>query len=419
MLLPVPPRMFPIPSYASERFLAEVELWYAAVAEVVKPRLSPAGPVVLLQVDNEAALFFRDGLFEQDYHPDAVTSTARSCAAVTATTRACGRRGRPRGLARDGGASAAAGSAAAQDLPASPRLGRVPRGAAAARAARLREAMERVGLGGVPTSHNLPPGQWAIPMSIPSLEEGIDVVGIDLYNPRWDHRTLKSRCLFLAGTARLPYSPELGGGAPPWYPQIDTDDARFLALAGLAYGLRGYNLYMAVDRDRWVGAPIDARGDSARALRRVPQLHRVFREQALHTLRRRLGALIVVPRTYMRLSRVAHAWGPLSPSVMEQLGLGPHVCCIDDAFGFAEPIQIAWVDAMRALGARSRRRACRSPTSTAMRRPSASRRRRSCACRRSRCWTRPSATSSRPPPSEVRPSCARRAGRSSTRGCAG
>ena len=42
--LPVPPRAFPIPSYASAAFHAHVRAWYAAVAEVVKPFLG--APVV-------------------------------------------------------------------------------------------------------------------------------------------------------------------------------------------------------------------------------------------------------------------------------------------------------------------------------------------------------------------------------------
>src|SRR4029077_3045745 len=32
----------------------------------------PDGPIVLVQVDNEGALYFRDGIYDQDYHPDAL-----------------------------------------------------------------------------------------------------------------------------------------------------------------------------------------------------------------------------------------------------------------------------------------------------------------------------------------------------------
>jgi beta-galactosidase len=68
--LPIPPRAFPIPSYASAAFHEHVRAWYAAIADVVKPFLG--APVVAIGVDNEAQLFFRTGAYDLDYHPDAL-----------------------------------------------------------------------------------------------------------------------------------------------------------------------------------------------------------------------------------------------------------------------------------------------------------------------------------------------------------
>ncbi|MBI2896878.1 MAG: beta-galactosidase [Deltaproteobacteria bacterium] len=350
VLLPVPPRMFPVPSYACDRFFDEVRRWFEAVARVVGPRLDPAGPVVLVQVDNEAALFFRDSLFEQDYHPESIASFRRHLAAKYGTDAELRSAwGDSTVQLEDVDAPRARSAREARDLV---RLfdwaefhEELPRMALE----RLRAILGEVGLGGVPTSHNLPPGQWAIPLSIPALERTVDIVGIDLYSPRADHRTLKQRVLFLEGTARLPYAPELGGGAPPWYPQLEAEDARFLLQASFAWGLRGYNLYMAVDRDRWVGAPIGARGERLATADAYAAFHRVLGEHGILSMRRKLGALVVVPRAYMRLSRVAHAWGPVSPSVLEQIGIGPEMSCIEESFGFPEPVQIEWVVALRAL----------------------------------------------------------------------
>jgi beta-galactosidase len=53
--LPVPPRAFPIPSYASADFHKHVKAWYRAVARIVKPYLG--APVAAIGVDNEAQLF--------------------------------------------------------------------------------------------------------------------------------------------------------------------------------------------------------------------------------------------------------------------------------------------------------------------------------------------------------------------------
>jgi beta-galactosidase len=72
VMLPMVPIGFPVPSYASDAFHAETATWFAAVsAETAKLR-HPEGPIVLVQIDNEGALYFRDGAYDQDYHPDSL-----------------------------------------------------------------------------------------------------------------------------------------------------------------------------------------------------------------------------------------------------------------------------------------------------------------------------------------------------------
>ena len=70
--MPAPPHMFPVPSYASAAFRAAAEGWLRAFGEQVAPHLYPDGPVVAVQVDNEAQMFFRLGAYDHDYHPDAL-----------------------------------------------------------------------------------------------------------------------------------------------------------------------------------------------------------------------------------------------------------------------------------------------------------------------------------------------------------
>src|SRR5262249_41907090 len=72
VMLPMLPFAFPVPSYASEAFHDETARWFQALAPSIAPLLYPEGPIVLLQVDNEGALYFRDGAYDQDYHPDAI-----------------------------------------------------------------------------------------------------------------------------------------------------------------------------------------------------------------------------------------------------------------------------------------------------------------------------------------------------------
>ena len=72
VMLPMVPFAFPVPSYASEAFLDETTRFFHLLAPAVTPLLYPEGPIVLVQVDNEGALYFRDGAYDQDYHPDAI-----------------------------------------------------------------------------------------------------------------------------------------------------------------------------------------------------------------------------------------------------------------------------------------------------------------------------------------------------------
>ncbi|MFH1132764.1 MAG: beta-galactosidase, partial [Pseudomonadota bacterium] len=72
VIMGVPPRCFPVPSYASERFLEESNSWLAAVGQFISPFCWPKGPVIGAQIDNEMSLFFRTAAYDQDYHPEAV-----------------------------------------------------------------------------------------------------------------------------------------------------------------------------------------------------------------------------------------------------------------------------------------------------------------------------------------------------------
>jgi beta-galactosidase len=106
---------------------------------------------------------------------------------------------------------------------------------------------------------------------------------------------------------------------------------------------------MAVDRDRWVGAPIDVHGlprehaDDYRAL--IDALDRV----EINTLRRRVPVRLVVPRALRRLSRATHAFGPVTPVVFNIAGLGPLESCLEDDLGMGEPAPIAGESFIRAF----------------------------------------------------------------------
>jgi beta-galactosidase len=72
VMLPMLPVAFPVPSYASEAFFDETARYFQLLAPALRPLLYPDGPIVMVQIDNEGALYFRDGAYDQDYHPDAI-----------------------------------------------------------------------------------------------------------------------------------------------------------------------------------------------------------------------------------------------------------------------------------------------------------------------------------------------------------
>ncbi|HKU44596.1 MAG TPA: beta-galactosidase, partial [Polyangiales bacterium] len=335
-----PPKMFPVPSYASERFLAETERWFEKVAEVVRPRAWPAGPVVLVQVDNEASFYFRDGPYDSDHHPDALTKYA---------THLRQRYGEIERLNR----AYASEHASWGDVkpPAS-----VPTTLEAARRSldfmefheeliasaleRMRDALARC-MGELPSIHNTPMGESGLPTSLARLDRVVDANGLDYYHLRTHLEHVRDRTLHLVGSVRCPFSPEFGMGAPPWFALRTDGDSLQTLLCACAYGLRGMNLYMAVDRDRWYGAPFDEHG---RDRELAPALRRLFAALAscdFHLLRRRVAIGVVLPKEYRELARSMHTLGAISPSLLALAGSGATAACHQATLGFAQPIQLA------------------------------------------------------------------------------
>ncbi len=343
VLQPFPPRMFPVPSYASRTFHEEVGRWYDAVGVVLAPRLWPAGPIVMVQVDNEASYYFRDATYDQDYHPDAIAewhkfledrygSIDKAAEAHRAT------------YARweDAEPPARFRAETPEDLVVHLDWASFREDMIAQSIGRMQRRLAKAGLKGAVTTHNLPLGDQGAAVSSVALEERVDLVGYDYYHARREHRTIKRRTLILAGTHAVPYAPELGVGAPAWFTPLANDDSLFTALTALAYGLRGFNLYMAVDRDRWYGAPIDAQGNPRVEAGTWKQLISRLHETGFHALSRRAEVALMLPREYARLSKATSVLGLFSPTVLEAVHGSPVAACREDTFGFAQPIQIAW-----------------------------------------------------------------------------
>jgi beta-galactosidase len=342
--LPVPPLAFPVPSYASEAFHVEAGVWLRAVGAELGQLVWPNGPIVLLQVDNEGAMYFRDGVYDQDYHPDAIAlyreflkdkyehvAVLRDVLAdpsatffnvepprrLQATT--------PLDLARH------LDWAEFQEM-------------LLARAfARYKLALESSGLGGIPTSHNFPLSEGATPLDPERVGGVVDLLGLDYYHgatpPQRAEIARRTSELAERSAARghAPFACELGAGFPPFFPPLSEEDNAFTALTALAYGLRGYNLYMAVERDRWIGAPADTRGRLRASSEFWQRLSAAFDKVGFAALERRAAVHVVIPRSLRRLARVMHAFGPVSAALFQVLGGGAQNACFEDDVGLGAP----------------------------------------------------------------------------------
>ena len=356
VILPLVPVAFPVPSYASDAFHDETALWFEACGKVLAPLLYPHGPIVMLQVDNEGALYFRDGPYDQDYHPDAIrlfrTFLREKYSSVTSL----------RDTWNDTAITFANVAPPVRfDAKEANELARhldwmeFHEHLLAEAMGRFNQSLENAGLTTVPTLHNFPLGEAATPLNASRMAEVVDLIGLDYYHPAnpQHHMTILRRTGELAtrceGRQVPPFGAEVGAGFPPFFPPLDDKDSLYTLMAAMAYGLRGFNLYMAVDRDRWVGAPIDVHGMPRRLADEYHALIEVLDKVRFNTLHRATPVKLVVPRALRRLSRATHAFGPVTPSAFHIAGAGPLESCLEDDFGLGELAPIVGESFVRAF----------------------------------------------------------------------
>ena len=355
VMLPIVPVAFPVPSYASHAFLDEAARWFAEVGKRVSRLKWPEGPIVLVQVDNEGALYFRDGVYDQDYHPDALHAfreflrskyrhlrdlrQAWADQEITFANVEPPRRFDARGLS---------------DLARHVDWTEFHEHLLSTAMDRMAMDLADAGFEGLPTSHNLPLGECVTPLN-PARLTAIDLVGLDYYHrasptEHWAilRRTteLASRC---EGRDRPAYGAEVGAGFPPFFAPLDDHDSIYTLMCALAYGLRGFNLYMAVQRDRWIGAPIDPQGRPRAVAALYTRLLAALDRTKLQTLHRRAPVRLVVPRALRRLARATHAFGPLTPAFFHVLGAGWRETVLERTFDRDAPPAMAAEAYLRAF----------------------------------------------------------------------
>jgi beta-galactosidase len=298
--LPAPPKMFPVPSYASSKFQTEVRAWYARVAEVLVPRANPTGSVVALQVDHEMQMFWRMAAFEGDYHPEALTWWDEFA----------GGQDPPRKYRDD-------------DMPRVLLWQTFKEEYIRKSLTWLGKALDEVGLDSLARYHNLPPCD-PTHCNLPMVEASTGgVAGMDFYDLSSGYSRVRKRAIYLAGTSKLPLAPELSVGGPPWFPTMTEQDEKNVALGALAGGIRGFNFYMAIERERWYGGILDQNARTTESADWIAPLLQSLRDISFPTLRRQTPIALVMSRAEARAAVASQAVHSASHAATEWLGLGP------------------------------------------------------------------------------------------------
>jgi Glycosyl hydrolases family 35 len=290
-----PPFQHPVPCYLHRRYLEHARRWIHLVHEHVHDFIYPRGPVALIQLDNEPSHCFRDGMYEADYHPVALAAFARWS------------------LERHGSLDAVRRawqlepwSEAGIEPPREPIPGVKPGSGRwrhehdwicfrewllAEHLRCLRSAHEEAGARqtAFTINYNVHPvdGVPQAPRVIGSQTDAI--AGMDhYYEPPLTRDDLlvlaRTTALTLAGNEALPWAPEIQAGI--WrspgehvaYPDPTPEEQALFYFAALAFGLKGLNFYMLVNRENWQFAPLEPSGTATPTHVAVRKVVRLFEQ---------------------------------------------------------------------------------------------------------------------------------------------
>jgi len=351
---------YPLPAALSNRLYEEFGLFLDALARVIARRsAAEGGPVVALEVQSPFAFF---GLspypYGVDYHPDALALYRRRLADRYVSIE---------NLNRSYGTSY-------QDFT----LVEPPRAFLAERLDNLaayldwtefrqwseRFAAEKVAsmlvarkISSVPVIYRLGGGDSAA-VRVAEKDRAVRVqvrepVGIlDTYSD------IRRYCRAAAGNGRLAYSPAFGGGVPVEIPAGRVpagEDVEFLALAAVMYGLKGWNLPLAVERDFSTASPVRRDGRIREEYYEAwSRIYRLLRESRSNEFRRVTEVVLIDNGILADLitasSQVKAASGFLfdgsmfDESVDFGFKTGPQACrnWIEQAEGIMEEVGFDW-----------------------------------------------------------------------------
>ncbi len=269
----MPPFDSPIPSYLHPTYLEHVRAWIRAVDDRIRPYVHPHGAIILIQVDNEPCWTFHDALLESDYSPvmldhyrqwlrQKYESLDRLNAAHHADYLDYSQVDAPRPNNMN----------VEPDVPPCRLVDWVQfkEWTLTQHISRIRGMHEENGVHDAifTVNYNLH-DPLAVPANWHQLDSITGLSGFDYYPfPTLDFGNFADmalNCAYSLAVCKVPWSPEIMSGV--WRfpnvepPPITQQHIEYLYLLTLAFGLKGMNFYMLVNRENWQEAPLDEQGD--------------------------------------------------------------------------------------------------------------------------------------------------------------
>ncbi len=329
-----PPRPFPVPSYASELFYEYVGRWYDQVCPKIIRHLAPNGCVVAVQSDNETCYLFHDQTYATDYSPASLALYRSRLRDKYGDIQALN--------------SAYRTSYSAFEQVEPPRDCEIEERADLPRhldwaeykeyqiiyaVSRCAKMLRDRGIDGVPVFHDVA-YQQRTPLDLAKMEADpyIDWVGINCYRNKEDFTGAVRLARYLTGSVQLPFVPELGCGIWSHHPATpEPVDHEIITLGMLMHGLRAFNLYMLVERERWQGSPVTRHG-ALRPDRADFYVRLNTFLQRHHFWRFKRDCQVLVLRNY-DLGRYAAITQTLSYAHTDLLGLPPELFTVEPDLG--------------------------------------------------------------------------------------
>lgn len=343
--LPSPPRMFPVPSYASEKFYDEVKIFFDAICPILEKNLYPRGPIIATQADNEMSLFFRTSPYDHDYSSSSIKLYQKFLEEKYKDINILNKIYR-KNYKSFGNIKPPVDFLAEkkEDIPYYLDWMEYKEYYIIHGVSRIAQMLKERGIN-TPIYHNYPTIIPRPPFNLLKMEEVIDIQGCDLYPKKEAFDIIKLGGLLTSTLSRLPFMPEFSSGFFLWGGlPITLSDQKFTTPSLFMFGIKAVNFYMLVERERWFGSPITRK---AKIRKDYYKFYKDFllllKKMDFTQLKRKSDILVLLHFEYDRLQNASSLFTPISIDYIGDLIGIPADWWVDErSIGFKNIIQIEY-----------------------------------------------------------------------------